>query len=459
MQQSQKTLQGMIGLEIHVYPVTKDKLFCTCVSSRERGLKQNINICPICTAQPGAKPMLPNKTALEKAVQIGLMLKCKINTRQIWQRKHYNWPDLPKGYQNTLSGSGSVPTGSNGNFNGIRIRSMHLEEDPASWNPDTGEVDYNRSGIPLVEIITEPDFSTSEEAVSWLGKLLHNLEYLKAVDSNAGIKVDVNVSIPNKTERVEIKNINSIDNIGKAINYELERQLREGGTARETRRYDDSKGKTTVMRTKEGADDYRFIADPDLADIVLDKKFIDEIEKSLPESPDVKLSRLIKKYKIDAVNAEVLHKNIDLVEFFEKVAEKITPNFALPWVTIELLRFLNYNKITLDKADIKVEHFIALISLVQNGKLTPLKGKEILKQFYPKSFIPIVSSTQGKISDKKELEKVIDKVISSNKEAVNSFKNGEAKSMDFLMGAVMKLTEKRADYKIARELLEKALSK
>src|SRR5688572_1683846 len=141
-----KPLHGMIGLEIHVYPVTKEKLFCKCIASRVKGLKPNVNICPICTGQPGAKPMLPNEAAVEKAVMIALMLGCRVNMDMPWQRKHYSWPDLPKGYQNTLSGSGSRPTGEKGKFFGIGIRSMHLEEDPAPWDPDTGEIDYNRSG-------------------------------------------------------------------------------------------------------------------------------------------------------------------------------------------------------------------------------------------------------------------------------------------------------------------------
>ena len=159
-----------IGLEIHGYLTTKEKLFCTCVASREKGLVPNTNICPICTGQPGAKPEFPNKTAVEKAVQIGLMLGCKINSSMSWQRKHYNWPDLPKGYQNTLSGPYAEPVGTEGNFQDIRITSMHLEEDPASWNPDSGEVDYNRSGLPLVEIITAPDFTSADEVTEWLDR-------------------------------------------------------------------------------------------------------------------------------------------------------------------------------------------------------------------------------------------------------------------------------------------------
>ena len=186
---------GRIGLEIHTYLITKEKLFCRCRASRSKGLKPNLFICPICTGMPGAKPMLPNAEAVKKAVLIGLMLQCRINEKMTWQRKHYDWPDLPKGYQNTLSGPYAFPVGEKGKFYGIRIREMHLEEDPASWEPLTGRVDYNRSGIPLVEIVTEPDFTTAEEVGEWLKTLLHNLEYLKAVQSDAGIKADVNVNL------------------------------------------------------------------------------------------------------------------------------------------------------------------------------------------------------------------------------------------------------------------------
>ncbi len=449
--------RGMIGLEIHVYLVTKEKLFCTCVASREKGLKSNVHVCATCTGQPGAKPMLPNKSAVEKAVQIGLMLGCTINNRLVWQRKHYNWPDLPKGYQNTLSGAFAIPVGAKGKFQGIFVSSMHLEEDPASWDPETGCVDYNRSGLPLVEIITEPEFSTAEEVVDWLGKLLHAFAYLKAADTNAGIKVDVNVSIPGKTERVEIKNISSLESIAAAIEHELERQAREGGKQRETRRFDAVSGKTMKMRSKEEAEDYRFLSDPDLQDLVLDKSMVDALRKELPEVPEVKLEKLVKKYKIDSTNAEVLTKHIDIVEFFEQIAEKIDAKFALPWVTVELLRALHHEKRKLDEVDIQPEHFIALLKLVQEKKITELQAKQILNSFVPKSFMP--QGIAGKISDPKELEKVVREVISKHAKAVEDYRAGEKKLFDFLMGEIMRATQKRADFKVAREVLEKMLKK
>jgi aspartyl-tRNA(Asn)/glutamyl-tRNA(Gln) amidotransferase subunit B len=447
-------MKGMIGLEIHTYLTTNEKLFCRCKASREKGVAANTFICPTCTGQPGAKPMLPNKEAVKKAVQIGLMLGCKINKDVKWQRKHYDWPDLPKGYQNTISGAHAEPLGVKGKFSGIKIGSMHLEEDPAAWDPKTGEIDYNRSGLPLVEIVTDPDFTDSEQVAEWLKKLVHALSYLKTVDKNAGIKADVNVSIPGKTERVEVKNVNSIDNVKKAIDFELERQAEEG-SVRETRRFDEAKGKTFTMRSKEGAADYRFISDPDLQTIILEAKFISEIEKELPELPEEKLKKIIKKYSVDKKNAEVLTKYLDIAEFFEKVAEKIDGKFALPWVTIELLRVLNWNKTELDKVDMDVSHFVKLLEMVKSGKITELQAKQILNKFVPKSFDP--SQTEGKITDEKKLKEIIERIVGNNNKAVEDYKKGDQKAMNFLMGEVMKATDRRADFKIARDILEKVL--
>ena len=243
-----------IGLEIHGYLTTKEKLFCNCKNAhKEKEAKPNTFICPTCTGQPGSKPMLPNEEAVKKLIQIALMLNCKVNTIEnkkplIWWRKHYSWPDLPKGYQNTISGTYANPVGEKGNFLGIGITEVHLEEDPAAWNPDSGEIDYNRSGAPLVEIVTEPDFKTSEEVEKWLKEMILTMSYIKALDSDAGFKSDVNVSI-NGGERVEIKNMNSIGEIKKAIEHEIKRQEKEKVEARQTRQWNVSKQHTILMRT------------------------------------------------------------------------------------------------------------------------------------------------------------------------------------------------------------------
>ncbi len=451
----QQAIKSMIGLEIHVYIITKEKLFCSCKASREKGTKPNIYICPTCTGQPGAKPMLPNEEALKQAIRIGLMLNCKINKKMHWQRKHYDWPDLPKGYQNTISGARAEPLGINGEFSGVGIWSMHLEEDPASWDPKSGCIDYNRSGLPLVEIITAPDFTSSEQVIDWLKILLHNLSYLKAVDKNAGIKVDVNVNIPGKTQRVEIKNINSLENIKKAIEYEISRQSKEG-SVRETRRFDPLKENTIRMRGKEQEEDYRFIIDPDLPPVILDEKIISILEKTLPESPEKKLEKMIKKFSISKKDAEVLTKHLDIAEFFESLIEKgADPKFTLPWVTVELLRVLNYNNSSLNNAEIKPEHFIELLTLVKAQKISILQAKQILNKFYPKSFSP--SSTENKISDIAELKKIAKQVIAENKKVAEQYKAGEKNALNFLMGEIMKKTNRRADFSLARKSLEEML--
>ena len=455
-------LMVKIGLEIHGYINTNEKLFCRC--STDHGQKftaPNTNICPVCTAQPGSKPLLPNRKAVEKSVQIALILGCKINEKLIWQRKHYNWPDLPKGYQNTLSGSHATPIGINGEFQGIRIREAHLEEDPAAWNPGTGEIDYNRSGLPLIEIVTEPDFSSSPQVIEWLKQLIVTLNYIKAIDKSSGIKADVNVSIAELNgERVEIKNINSLKNIKNAIDYEEIRQKSDVPKIQETRMFSEAKGITVKMRDKEHAEDYRFVSEPDLPCLIIKKEEVAKIKSSLPETPQEKLKKLIKQYKIQPKYAEVLIKKIEIVEFFEKVIEKTDADLASSWITVELLRILNYSKKELDEVDIKPEHFVELLNLLKQKKITELKAKEILNKFIPNSFSPIEEAEKNsKISSQDELAKICKEVIAENKEAVSDYKKGKQESLNFLMGKVMQKTNKRADFKTSKERLIEELKK
>ena len=447
-----------IGLEIHGYLNTVKKLFCNCDAIHgAKHAKPNTNICPICTAQPGCKPMLPNKEAVKKATQIALILNCKVNEKLVFQRKHYSWPDLPKGYQNTISGPHSTPNGEKGKFEGIGIWECHLEEDPAAWNPDTGEIDYNRSGSPLIEIVTAPDFSSSEQVVEWLKKLIATLSYIKAIDPKAGIKADVNVSI-DKGERVELKNINSLQNIKDAIEIEIKRQEKDLPKEKHTRRYDANKKTTILMRTKENAEDYRFISDPDLPVIILEKKYIEQLKKELPETPSEKLEKLIKKYKIPAENAEVLTKKLEIVEFFENIIEKTEPKLAVRYVTEELLSVLNYNKKELEDVDINPEHFIKLLKAIEQNKITELKAKDILRSWKDKSVDPTKEmESNASISDDKEIEKFALQIIKENSKAVEDYKNGEEKSINFLIGQLMRVTNKRADFKTAKEVLEKLL--
>ena len=447
-----------IGLEIHGYLLTNEKLFCACKS--EHGLKHskpNTNICAICTAQPGAKPMLPNKTAVNKVIQIALILGCKINEKLVWARKHYDWPDLPKGYQNTISGPYAIPVGEKGKFLGIRITEAHLEEDPAAWNPKTGEIDYNRSGSPLIEIVTEPDFKNSEQVISWLKQLLTTLSYIKAIDKNLGIKADVNVSVSGGA-RIEIKNINSLKNIKTAIEYELQKQKKQLPKVQETKMFDESKAITIKMRSKEQAQDYRFISDPDLPIIKIEKSRVEKIKSALPETPSEKLKKIVKKYKIEKTSAETLTKKLEIVEFFEKIIEKANPKLAVRWVTEELLSVLNYNKKELEDVEIKPEHFIELLKLIEDKTITELKAKDILRSWKEKSLSPKQEIKKfSQISDKKEIQKLAQKVIKENSKAVEDYKSGKKQSLNFLIGQVMRASDKRADFEMARDVLVKEL--
>jgi aspartyl-tRNA(Asn)/glutamyl-tRNA(Gln) amidotransferase subunit B len=457
--------QPIIGLEIHGYIESIEKLFCRCKNFHDmKQIKPNTNICPICTGQPGAKPMLPNDEAIKKIIEIALMLNCKPNLYDdkkpfVFQRKHYNWPDMPTCYQKTISGAYSTPVAEHGEFLGIRITEVHLEEDPAAWNPETGKVDYNRAGAPLVEIVTEPDFTSSKQVEVWLRQLVLTLSYVKALNKDAGIKADVNVNIKGLTKRIEIKNVNSVTEIVKAIDSEINRQIKEKPDKQETRRWNSEKNMTELMRSKENQADYRFIPDPDLPAIKINKKFIDEIKKSLPETPMQKLDKLIKKYKIDKKNAEILTRNIEIVELFESVAEKIDSKIALPWITVEWLSVLNYNKKSMEDVKINPEHIIILLNLLKEKKITPLKAKDILRKFIPESFNPekeIKDSTI--ITDSKEIEIIIDNVIKENKKSVEDYKKGEQKALNFIIGQIMQKSNKRADFQTIKTLLEKKLN-
>ncbi|MEI7719295.1 MAG: Asp-tRNA(Asn)/Glu-tRNA(Gln) amidotransferase subunit GatB [archaeon] len=459
----QKAFPLKIGLEIHGYLDTKEKLFCTCKTDFLKA-EANTLVCPICTGQPGSKPMLPNKSAMNKIIQISLIMGCKINHDKelVWQRKHYNWADLPKGYQNTISGPFAVPCSENGKFEGIRITECHLEEDPAQWNPEMGGINYNRSGLPLVEIVTEPDFHASDQVVLWLKTVVHSLSYVKALRLNGGIKVDVNVSTYG--DRVEMKNLNSLEKIKKAIDYEIARQLENHANGieqkRETLAFDEAKGKTVKMRSKEDAADYRFIPDPDLPAISLNLKEIEVIKKDLPEMPSVKLEKLVKKFKVDKANADVLVRNLELVDFAEEISKSVDLSKYVSWITIELLRILNHEKKSLsdEDVDIKPMHLAELISLVDKGEITVLKAKQIMNSFVPKSFSvkETMKSDIGVIKGS-EIEEIVKKVIVDNQKVADEYKSGKKESLNFLLGQVMRASQRRASPEQAREVLLRIL--
>ncbi len=450
-----------VGLEIHGYIASQTKLFCGCAISDSA--KPNTNICPVCTGQPGSKPKATNKQALENAIKIGLMLNCTINKRLLFQRKHYSWPDSPNNYQRTMSGSYAVPVGENGEFEGIKITEVHLEEDPAKWDPQTGEIDYNRAGVPLIEIVTEPDFTSSQQVKDWLDKLITTLSYLKAIQKKAGIKSDVNVSIEPKYERVEIKNVNSQSAIKEAIDFEVSRQEKEvqaqNAIPMQTRAWDDAQKETLFMRSKESAQDYMFIPDPDIPFINISQEYIQILKNDLVEPPSVKERRLIT-LGVSKDDALVLSKQYELIVLFEKFAKDIPIKILITFLRREVVRIANYNKKELDELIFDEKELHTLFTLIKDNKITTNVAQKILESLLLESFdVSKYVKENGlvSVSDTSKLEEIAKQVITQNPDAVSDYKSGNEKSINFLVGQVMRQTKGTATPNVVLDVLKSIL--
>ncbi|MPL62041.1 Aspartyl/glutamyl-tRNA(Asn/Gln) amidotransferase subunit B [bioreactor metagenome] len=453
------TIDMKCGLEIHVQLKTDSKLFCDCPTNY-KDASANTNICPVCLNQPGAKPYPTNEKALENALTIALMLNCKIDQNiTYFMRKHYDYPDLPSGYQRT-----SVPIGYEGDLNGVRIREIHMEEDPGQFKPDFGIVDFNRSGIPLVEIVTEPDMHSPEEARQFLKELIRVLNYSECARGEGTMRADVNISLEGGN-RAEIKNINSIKGAYKALKFEMVRQknlIKRGVEVKqETRAFLESQMITVGMRTKEDADDYRFIPDPDLPPIKIKKQQLEEVAESMPEAPHNKVNRFMKQYEIDEETAKTLTSELELANAYEKVAESIDPIFSAMWMRDELKRVLTYNKFEFSESEISPKNIIALLTLLKNKEITTKAGQRIVEKMpkNPKSPNEIAEEL-GLIGviNKDEVVNAAKKAIDENPIAVEDYKTGKGASLNFLVGQVMKFTRGKADpgetVKILKKLLE-----
>lgn len=449
----------MCGLEIHVQLETDSKLFCNCPTNYQEA-EPNTNVCPVCLNQPGAKPMPTNEKALENALMISLMLNCKIDKNfTYFMRKHYDYPDLPCGYQKT-----SVPIGYEGELNGVRIREIHMEEDPGQYKPDRGIVDFNRSGIPLIEIVTEPDIKSPEEARNFLKELIRVLQYSGGARGEGTMRADVNVSI-NGGNRVEMKNINSIKGAYKALNFEVIRQknLAKRGVEvkQETRAYLESQMITVAMRTKEDADDYRFIPDPDLPPMEVQESEIVRISEEMPEAPHNKVSRFIEQYNIDEESAKVLTSELNLAQTYEEVAKEVDPILAARWMRDELKRVLTYNKLDFADSEIVADDLVEFIKMIENKEITVKAAHKLIEQMPNNKQTPkSIAEEMGLIGVVKddEVRQAAEKAVAENPKAVEDYHNGEKASINFLMGQVMRLTRGKADpgetVKILRELLE-----
>ncbi len=457
-----------IGLEIHVHLKTKEKLFCRC-SIPKKTDDINTKICPICTGQPGSKPLLPNLEAIKHTIKLGLVFGSKITKRTNFQRKHYTWPDMPTGYQRTISGGHIKESVIGGNFMGINISEVHLEENPAGWDPVTGKINYNRSGFPLAEIVTEPEFTSTEQLKKWLEELILIGKYLKVLDEDFGIKSDVNVSIEETNyTRVELKNVNSLSNIVSAAETEVKRQrdvFKNGGKInQETRRYNEAENTTEFMRGKENVQDYMFIPEPDLPNLIISDDLIDECKREIPELPEKKREKY-KKYSFDDETIEVLVSNLYLTEIFEyAIAKNLNPKEVGKFLRREIMRILHYNKATfedLENKKIKNE-IISLLELLGTDKIAYTTAQKIIEKLWEKKFDVknyVKENNLEQVQDSSLIEKLVKKALEEAPKAVEDYKSGNNKALNFIVGIVMRETNGTAKPQLVNQIIFREVKK
>ncbi len=456
------------GFETHVELKTDSKIFCGC--STAFGSKPNTHCCPVCMGLPGALPSL-NKRAVEFAVKAGLALNCKINENSFFDRKNYSYPDLPKAYQITqfevpicIDGFVELKSGKK-----IGITRIHIEEDAGKLihNGDEVLADYNRAGVPLIEIVSEPHIESVDEAKEFVDTLRQIMRYLGVSDckmQEGSMRCDVNVSVSATDElgvRTEIKNMNSISNIAKAMEYETKRQIEllEKGEeiTQETLGFDEKTGTTYKMRSKEDADDYRFFAEPDLPGIHISEDEIESIEKALPELPNAKRTRYVNELGISENDAQLLTKYPAVAVFFEKTADKVkrpqnAANFILGQIFASLSTEAQKEEMNLS---VTPEMLSELIGLIEDGKISANKAKSVLDEMLRKgkAVKEILSAEDLKGLTDAELEELCRKAVESNPVAAADIKNGKEKAVMALVGAVMRSSKGRADAEKAKELL------
>lgn len=462
------TGEVVIGLEIHIELNTATKLFCGCPTRGDE--TPNTRTCPICLGHPGSKPVVNHK-AITSAIKLGLALGCTIDNELIFSRKSYFYPDLAKNYQITqyeqpLCTQGTVRLKSGKN---IRIKRIHLEEDPAALIHPKGMhtapyvlVDYNRSGNPLCEIVTEPDMTSPDEAREFMNKLITYLRYLEIFDVEHGIiKADANISIKaSGYVRSEVKNITGFKEIERALQYEIKRQqeaVASGETlVQDTRGWDAERGISTRLRTKEGDEDYGYIIDPDLAIIDINADMVQEIQENMPELADEKLNRFLKDHNIAADTAEILSKDKALAVMYEQVSAKIAPELAAKWVRRELQRVLNYQKKTLEDVPLTADHFVELLKLIEEKKITDKVGQELLNKLVVDPFdVSAYVREHGleQVQDSSALSALVLEVLSEQTAVVQQLKAGDQKPLNFLVGQVMRKSKGTANPQVVKELL------
>ncbi|MBF0609837.1 MAG: Asp-tRNA(Asn)/Glu-tRNA(Gln) amidotransferase subunit GatB [Magnetococcales bacterium] len=481
-----RPFEMVIGLEVHAQLATRSKLFCGC--STRFGAEANTQICPVCAAFPGVLPVL-NQLAVDMAVKTGLAVRGTIQTTSEFARKNYFYPDLPAGYQISqfelpiiLSGHVNIPL-ANGEIKRVGITRIHMEVDAgkslhegivgASW------VDLNRTGVPLMEIVSEPDMSSPEEAGEYLKKLRSTLRYLEVCDGNmeeGSFRCDANVSVRPRGEkklgtRCELKNLNSIRNVMRAITYEAQRQVElilDGGqVVQETRLWDPNQGITRTMRGKEEAHDYRYFPEPDLPPLVLTQDRIQKLADSLPELPDQKVVRFQKDYELSPYDAEVLAASRELAEYFETASRALAASghndakTVANWVMVELLGRLNREGLEITDTPVSALHLAGLIALIKKGTISGKIAKEVFAiQWQNGQDAETIVRERGlvQVTDSGLIEAEVERVIAAYPSEVEQYRSGKTKVFAFFVGQVMKATKGKANPAMVNKLLEDKLA-
>jgi aspartyl-tRNA(Asn)/glutamyl-tRNA(Gln) amidotransferase subunit B len=499
-----------IGMEIHVELATKSKMFCGCKNGMGLEKEPNKNICPVCTGQPGATPV-PNEQAIEFTAQAGLALQCTISPESKFDRKNYFYPDLPKGYQISQfdlpicrDGKIKIRVRKDGEEKGnnqaktygktVGIHRIHLEEDTAklTHSPNGNSlVDFNRSSVPLMELVSEPDLTSSAEAKKFCEELQLIFRYIgiSPADMEKGqMRCEANISLHKKDEdilagtKVELKNINSFRAIEKGIEYEVERQteMLDNGeeVIQETRGWDENKGETFSQRKKENADDYRYFPDPDLQPFTFEKEYVQKLMDKLPELPRERRLRFQEEYDLLPENIETLVVNKDLGNYFEQVASELTNwiveegekldeqiktkvyRLANSYLITNLLKLISDNEIKVEDLKITAENFAEMIKMIHLGEINSSAAQTILEEMFKTGGDPSHIAEEkdlGQVSDTGELDGIVDKILTDNPSAVEDFKAGKENSIKFLMGQVMKETKGKANPPMVMEMLKKKM--
>jgi len=477
------TYEAIIGLEIHAQLLTRSKIFCNC--STRFGAAPNSQVCPICLGYPGVLPVL-NRTVVEYAIKAALAMNCRINEWCRFDRKNYFYPDLPKAYQisqfaSPLAEHGFIEiVGDDGQVKKVGIIRIHMEEDAGKLvhaeeyvSANKSYVDFNRTGVPLIEIVSEPDLRSPKEARDFLQKLRSIVQYLEVCDGNmeeGSLRCDANVSVrPEGTlkfgTKVEIKNLNSFRFLQKALEYEVQRQIRllESGEriVQETRLWDAEQNRTISMRSKEEAHDYRYFPEPDLVPLHITPEWVEKIRTSLPELPDAKVERFIRDYQLPRYDAELLSASRSLADYYEQcVALFPHPKVVSNWVMGELLRELNNRNIDASASPLGPKALADLLKMVEQGIISNKIAKSLFDEMFDSGKpAELIVRERGlvQISDETELEKVVDSVLAENPLVVEDLKRGKKQALGFLVGQVMKATSGKANPAMVNGILRRKL--